>query len=231
MYCRKIVELNVEEVQLIGYSFSGVVALEVARRLLEFGINVFNLSIIEGGTIPENNFDELPLELIFIYAFDVNLENLGIEKIDIFDDIYTSTDINKNIFTTSSILNQLDIEKDKNIIKELSNMIQQDRFKKYHSIINEKQGQKLSTSSLFELYKVFRHSIEAQKYSPDLFFGDIDYYIAKGNKGAYKYVELLVERWKDVIIGDINKVYIDGDHYSCVQNENNAKQLALLIKR
>lgn len=231
MYCRKIVELNVEEVQLIGYSFSGVVALEVARRLLEFGVNVFNLSIIEGGTIPENNFDELPLELIFIYAFDVNLEDLGIEKIDIFDDIYTSTDINKNIFTTSSILNQLDTEKDKNIIKELSNMRQQDRFKKYHSIINEKQEQKLSTSSLFELYKVFKHSIEAQKYCPDLFFGNIDYYIARDNKGAYKYVELLVERWKDVIIGDINKVYIDGDHYSCVQNENNAKQLALLIKR
>lgn len=231
MYCRKIVELNVEEVQLIGYSFSGVVALEMARRLLEFGINVFNLSIIEGGTIPENKFDELLLELIFIYAFDVNLEDLGIEKIDIFDNIYTSIDINKNIFTTLSILNQLDTEKDKNIVKELSNMLQQDRFKKYHSIINKKQGKKLSTNSLFELYKVFKHSIEAQKYNPDLFFGDIDYYIARGNKGAYKYVELLVERWKDVIIGDINKVYIDGNHYSCVQNENNAKELAILIKR
>ncbi len=231
MYCKKIIELNAKEVQLIGYSFSGVVALEVARRLLELGINVVNLSIIEGGTIPENSFDELPLELIFIYAFDVNLEDLGIEKIDIFDDIYSSIDINRNILTLSNILNQFNTEEDKHIIIELSNMSQQDRFKKYHSIINRKQEQTLSINSLFELYKVFEHSIEAQKYNPDLFFGDIDYYIAKDNKGAYKYIELLVERWKDVIIGDINKVYIEGDHYSCVQNKNNAKQLAMLIKR
>lgn len=231
MYCKKIVELKVKEVQLIGYSFSGVVALEVARRLLELGINVVNLSIIEGGSIPENSFDELPLELIFIYAFDVNLDDLGIGKTDIFDNIYTSIDSNKNILTISNILNQFDTEKDKNIIIELSNMLQQDRFKKYHSIINGKQEQPLSINSLFELYKVFKHSIEAQKYNPDLFFGDIDYYIAKGNKGAYKYIEFLVERWKDVIIGDINKVYIEGNHYSCVQNENNAKQLAMLIKR
>ncbi|MGL5440729.1 MAG: amino acid adenylation domain-containing protein [Filifactoraceae bacterium] len=231
MYCKKIVELNAKEVQLIGYSFSGVVALEVARRLLELGINVVNLSIIEGGTIPENSFDELPLELIFIYAFDVNLEDLGIGKIDIFDNIYASMDIDKNILTTSNLLNQLNTEDDLNIITELNNMSQQDRFRKYHSIIDKKLKQTLSINSLFELYKVFKHSIEAQKYNPDLFFGDIDYYIAKDNRGAYKYIELLVDKWKDLVIGDINKIYIDGDHYSCVQNKENAKQLAMLIKK
>lgn len=231
MYCKKIVGFDVKEVQLIGYSFSGVVAIEMARRLLEMGINVVNLSIIEGGTIPENSFDELPLELIFIYAFGINLEDLGIRQIDIFDDIYTSIDTNKNILTISNILDHLNNEEDKNLIIELNNMIQSDRFIKYHSLINKKQKQALSMYSLFELYKIFRHSVEAQKYNPDLFFGDLDYYIAKDNKGAYKYIEHLVDKWKDSIIGDINKFYIDGNHYSCVQNKNNAKQLAMLIKK
>ena len=231
MYCKKILELNIKEVQLIGYSFSGVVSLEVARRLLELGVDVVNLSIIEGGTIPESSFDELPLEIIFIYAFNVNLEDLGIKKTDILDKFYTSIDDDKNILSTSNMLNQFTTEEDKNIIIELSSMPQQDRFRKYYSIINTKQEQTLSINSLFDLYKVFKHSIEAQKYNPDLFFGDVDYYIAKDNKGAYKYIEHLVERWKDVIIGDINKIYIDGDHYSCVQNRSNAKRLATLINK
>ena len=161
MYCKKIVGFDVKEVQLIGYSFSGVVAIEMARRLLEMGINVVNLSIIEGGTIPENSFDELPLELIFIYAFGINLDDLGIRQIDIFDDIYTSIDTNKNILTISNILDHFNNEEDKNLIIELNNMIQSDRFIKYHSLINKKQKQALSMYSLFELYKIFRHSVEA----------------------------------------------------------------------
>ena len=40
LYTQKILEENLDKVQIVGYSFSGVIAIEMAKQLLEAGIDV-----------------------------------------------------------------------------------------------------------------------------------------------------------------------------------------------
>ena len=79
------------------------------------------------------------------------------------------------------------------------------------------------------MYKIFIKSFNAQKFMPEIYFGDIDYYIAKDNVGAYKHFNILAENWKNIIIGDIRKFYIPGNHYSSVQGKSNSKVLANML--
>lgn len=81
-----------------------------------------------------------------------------------------------------------------------------------------------------ELYDIFKHSVEAQKYMPELIFVDLDYYIAKDNKGLYRHIVKLSDQWKEVVIGDMKKIEINGDHYTCLQDKENAINLAKCLE-
>ena len=230
IYYEKIMKHGFKNVQIIGYSFSGVVAIEIARSLLESGIEIDNLSIIEGGSISEINSDELTLEFVFLKAFKISVSDLKLQQISILDDIFKDSYSYENVLTVTSVLSKLRLESDREIIKNLNHKIQEERFDTYFRVLEEKKEKILSRRSFSELYKIFKKSFEAQMYIPDMYFGDIDYYIAQDNTGAYKHFNLLLDNWRDNVIGNINKYYIPGDHYSAVQDTENAKILAELLK-
>ena len=51
-YVKYIYEKGWKNIQLIGYSFSGSIIIEMARMLMEQNVNVDNVVIIEGGAYP-----------------------------------------------------------------------------------------------------------------------------------------------------------------------------------
>lgn len=63
LYTQKILEENLDKVQIVGYSFSGVIAIEMAKQLLEAGIDVEDVAIIDGCSIPVEIQDEIIYEL------------------------------------------------------------------------------------------------------------------------------------------------------------------------
>ena len=52
------------------------------------------------------------------------------------------------------------------------------------------------------------------------YFGDINCYLAKDNQGGYRYIEHYLDSWEEIIIGQFNKHYLPGDHYSIIEYEN-----------
>lgn len=225
-YYECIVRQDYKDVQLIGYSSSGTMAIEVARRLLESGINIKNLSIIEGGILPDIKYDEIILEFIFLRAFNIDLGDFEVKDRNVIDGL-----IKQNVnyllnLEVKDVIKNLKDQQDVRILKALQNKEQDERFHEYFKLIKDKQEKHITEKSFSELYKIFKKSIEIQKFVPDPYFGNIDYYIASDNIGIYKHFEKLMGNLSEIIIGDINRYDIPGNHYSSVQSLNNAKILA-----
>lgn len=225
-YIEKILEYEARKVQIVGHSFSGVIALEIARRLLEKGVEIINLSIIEGGTIPTNSYDELILELVFLQLYSIKAEDLNISQETFLGDLFKKGHNYDSILTIENLIKVLKDKKDQDVVLQLKKKEQSERFDKYYKLIKDKKLDKISKDSLFNLYEIYKKTFDAQSYVPDMYFGDIDYYVSKGNVGAFQHMPILIDMWNDVIIGNINKFEIPGDHYTCIASSENAKILS-----
>lgn len=226
IYSAAILSCEFDKVQIVGYSFSGLVAIEIARRFWEQGIDVENLSIIESGSMLDIDYDDLILEFVFLQSMNIYLNDLHIQKVEVFDDIFG----NKVELTVPALLKYLDLETDQQIVRDLDHMTQEERFDLYYKILEEKKENSITKKSLVEIFNIFKKSTKALTFIPDLYFGDIDYYIASDNKGAYKYFNLLLENWNSILVGEINKYHIPGNHYTAVQEYENAKVLGNYLK-
>lgn len=77
LYFDEIEKYNPNVVQIIGHSFGGMIALELAKRCLESGIDVVNLSMIESGIIPKNDYNDIYLEMIFMQSYGLHVEGIN----------------------------------------------------------------------------------------------------------------------------------------------------------
>lgn len=229
LYTEKILEQNLEKVQIIGYSFSGVIAIEIAKRLLEAGLEVEDVSIIDGGSIPIEIQDEVISELFFIGNIHVPLEKLGFENSDVFEKIFGRIVSDKK--DSISILDFRDSQISYDKLIELSELTQEERFRVYLSVSEDVSLQNTKFDVIMRLYKVFKKSFAALHFVPTVYFGDIRYFKTNERDGIYKYFEALLQSWDNICIGDFNIIEINGNHYSCLENPQNACELAEKIGR
>lgn len=225
---KELNKTNIDSVQIIGYCFGGVVAMELTRLFLKKGINVMDFTIIEGGSAKEIKYDDLLLEIMFLQAFDVTLFDLGIKQTDLMEGIYNNADVTE--VTLSDLISKLSNKNDINTLKSLQKEEQEERFDLYSNLINSKEHKKeLSKSSLLESFKIYKTSLKAQNYQPDIFLRDFNYVIAKDNTGTYKNFDKILDNWTEILMGEINKKYTSGNHYSCVENNDHIPKLASLL--
>lgn len=221
-YTSYIVEHNWKKVQLIGYSFSGSVTLEMARLLLEQGINVDSLIIIEGGTIPVSLESKIVIELLFLDSIGIPESVLGFKQKDILKTIFNIVQEKDLVKLNDSILRAaLIMEEDKKRLEELLNLEQNQRFEIYQQNIKNK-------TILKNIYPVYEKSLNALKIVPNIYFGDVTYCSVKERNGAFEGFNELMKQWDDVLLGNVEEKIIDGNHYSCM-NETYALDLAKLI--
>jgi len=64
---------------------------------------------------------------------------------------------------------------------------------------------------------------------PSPYFGNINYYIAKDNDDFFAQSFKLLKLWENAILGEIKVDYIGGNHFSCIENHNFAKELAIKL--
>lgn len=225
LYFDEIAKYNPNVVQIIGHSFGGMIALELAKRCLESGIDVVNLSMIESGIIPKNDYNDIYLEMIFMQSYGLHAEGINSQM----NNINEKTTIGK-IFkienlTTLEGFNCKDI-----LLLDFMKMKYQERFKLYSDIVYLTTGKSIEKEFLMFSYRIFKHTFEAQKYVPDIYYGDIDYYITKNNLGEYKHLDLLLKNLKNIILGTINIFYIDGNHFSIIKDEECINKLSLALQ-
>lgn len=138
LYYKEITEFDFENIELIGYSFTGVVTLELSRRLLESGRNIDKISIIEGGTVPSYDIDDLILEFVFLGAYGIGGFDLGFDTDDIFD--YKSEKLSnpEDILSLEKLINVIEGDKNRELLLELSHKEREDRFEMYCLLLTKK---------------------------------------------------------------------------------------------
>lgn len=227
VYAKIILDRKPVKVQIIGYSFSGSIAIEIARRLSENDIDVASLVIIDGGTLPVTVKEHIVYEWLFIDSMKINLQDLGFTTENVLEKAFLHMSRgNKKQLEADDFKEAFENEADLEIFKKLMNMEQLDRMV-FYSEIMERKGFAGFQANLLDTYcENFRHSFAALTFLPELYFGDIRYLSSRDKKGAYGHFNLLLEQWMDICIGEFKQYEIPGDHYSCVEGRENARILA-----
>lgn len=221
-YSQYLINSGWKNIQLIGYSFSGSIIIEMARLLVEQGVKVDNVTIIESGTIPIYIKSDLLLELLFLDSMGVSEKVLGIEQRELLKEIFNFvklenlTEVDDKIF--SSILCS---DKDRKRVSYLLDMGMKKRLDMY-------QKESKNDNNFQNLYPIYKKSFEALQITPNIYFGDITYCSVEEREGAYENFNALLEKWDDILLGNIKQKIIAGNHYTCMNLEN-AASLAKII--
>lgn len=227
VYAKAILDRKPVKVQVIGYSFSGSIAIEIARRLSENDIDMASLVIIDGGTLPVTVKEHIVYEWLFIDSMKINLVDLGFTTENLLEKAFLHmSQENKKQLEAGDFKEALENEADLEIFEKLMKMEQLDRMVFYEKIMERKGLARFSAELLDTYCESFRHSFAALIFLPELYFGDIRYLSSRNKEGAYGHFNLLLEQWMDICIGEFNQYEIPGDHYSCVEGKENARILA-----
>ena len=226
-YANAIISEKPVKVQVIGYSFSGSIAIEIARRLAENDIEISSLVIIDGGTLPVTVAEDTVYEWLFIDSMKICLADLGFTTDGLLEKAFLHmSGNNKKQLELTDFRAVLENDSDIELYNKLTAMSRIERMNYYCNAM-DKKGMSGFTGELLDAYcNNFTHSFAALVFLPDLYFGDIRYLSSKEKEGAYGHFDLLLENWKDVCIGEFDWYEIPGDHYSCVEDKKNSAVLA-----
>ncbi|MBQ7433953.1 MAG: amino acid adenylation domain-containing protein [Lachnospiraceae bacterium] len=227
VYAKAILDRKPAKVQMIGYSFSGSIAIEIARRLSENDIDVASLVIIDGGTLPVTVKEHIVYEWLFIDSMKLNLVDLGFTTENLLEKAFLHmSQQNKKQLEAWDFREVLENQADLVTFEKLMKMEQLERME-YYGDLMERKGFAGFRAALLDTYcENFKHSFAALTFLPELYFGDIRYLSSRDKEGAYGHFNLLLEQWMDICIGEFDQYEIPGDHYSCVEGKENAKILA-----
>lgn len=232
-YTKLLLERKVNKLQLIGYSFSGVIAVEMAKRLTENGVEVEDVVIIDGGSMPVDIQEELMYELLFIDNIHVTLSDLGFSNNELlekaFEKIMKDDKKTISIHDFEVVLNDTSADSSSNILNDLKNSTQKERFEIYEKLTEKNTGNIIPAPVIAKLYQIFKQSFCALQVIPDAYFGDIRYFSSKEKEGIFKYFKVLLKDWENVCLGDFTLEEIEGNHYTCIEERENAIELAKLI--
>lgn len=217
------------KLQLIGYSFGGVLVVEMGRRLMEQGISVENISVIDGGKVPVLLQGELVNELLVMDPIDITLEDLGFENKYVMAQIFNTMNSDENKYVTIDDIKSSLNEHDKKRADELYALTRNERIEMYADIYHRKMCVELEKEVIRRMILYFEHSMSSLDYDSDLFFGDIDIYTCRKKEGHFQRLNYFIENWKEVCMGEVNVIDIEGDHLTSIEDEKLAKNLAKLM--
>ncbi|WP_166924861.1 non-ribosomal peptide synthetase [Flavobacterium poyangense] len=226
-YCASIIANDPKKVQLIGYSIGSMVAVEMARRLSEKGIEVVDLCIIDAIRVPFKVYDDLFVEFRFLPNLGLTPADAGFGNMNgaIFMDWVTNTlQENRNELPEGAIFNiqgNSELVQISSVFNNMKAMSQSDRFDAYLSAMKRLSGREMPKELLERTYSTFAQNFKASRFISPPYFGDIRYFKAKeqGSTTATGINDDIVELWSEISLGKLQITEIEGDHLGCVDEE------------
>lgn len=235
-YTMRISENSPKQIQLIGYSLGGLIAVEVARRLLEKGVPLTDLVLIDSFPSLFEIEDDLIEEALFLEHFHITIDQIGYERVNrnaLYRGAVQLFERNNNcIPKAASITIGGDEELDKigKLFQHLSDINRKERFTTYTDIISKNTDEQIPVEVLETLFKVFHQSIKAARFRPRPFVGNIRFLAARDQHFFISGLEQDVfEFWSETCLGNLEVIKIDGNHMTCIEEEQQAYQVAELI--
>ena len=234
-YTQIILETGAEQIQLIGYCFGGWLATQCANRLVEHGKEIVDVILIDSQTVPWIIEDRLMIELMFLPNFSItledlevfancekpNLETMFVELIQTYGKIPEPLHpVLKNMEGCADFAEGM---------KALSEIDFHERFRLYAEYGSRKTGEQLSPAMLEGVFKAYCQTIRCCNGEMESYFGDIRFLNAKDNSNMFYSKDKNISYWSELCIGDMKITDVAGDHYSCVENPENAAEVCRLI--
>lgn len=225
-YAKLLVDKGYKSYELIGYCMGGWIAIETARKLMEYGVEVKNVTTISsslGSPIVDN---DLLLEAAFA--------NIAGAKIDeqigglIQEAIQKIAKTNGNKVITNEDLCNLD-GKYKELaehFKELSKLTAKERLDNIFKTINNPQEDiiKDNNKMLHIIYKLFYCNYRGiLAYKPEPYLGDVNALMVRDKSRHFFQADIGYSEedvWKEIVLGDLHLEYIGGNHQTCLEGEN-----------
>lgn len=226
-YCASIIENGAKQVQLIGYSIGSMIAVEMARRLSEKGIEVVDLCIIDAIRVPFKVYDDLFVEFRFLPNLGITPADAGFGEMNgkLFMEWVTHTlQKNKNELPEGAIFNlqgHHELVQVSSVFNTMKASSQSDRFDAYLDAMKRLSGREMPKELLERTYSTFAQNFKASRFVSPPYFGDIRYFKAKDQRTttATGINDDIVELWSEISLGKLHITDIEGDHLGCVGEE------------
>lgn len=234
-YVRKIEQLHYKNINLIGYCLGGILALNVAVKLLEKGIEVNNLFVIDSYPVSGKVEDQFIDEVIFLPNYQLMLSEV-LEDVDDFKVMEFITEVRKrnngNIpqNTFFNIIEKDSKMKNNSGLWEFVNSTKEKRFEAYAKAIEKKTCINVSAELLEATFEIYQHGFKGANVELPFYSGDICYLSAcEEQKYFFADKNQNLEMWNDICLGEFEVINVPGNHVTCIHSEENATLLAQII--
>lgn len=232
-YTDLIVKTEMKRIQLIGYCYSGTIAVEIAKRLIEKGVTVDDVCVIDGGSMPITVTEEFAYEMMFANIIGLSLEDFGFDSENVMESLMEDMVKQGNMLLKIDDILEYYLKNSgknpKSIFYELRKMKQEDRLVYYQQRYKLKMNKDFEMAAMVRLFGIFKQSFHVY-VTPGIYFGNIRYFSVREKVGMYKYLIEMISKWKDICMGDFSITAINGDHFSCIENAVYAEELSKLLK-
>ncbi|WP_035242665.1 amino acid adenylation domain-containing protein [Desulfobacter vibrioformis] len=235
-YAQYLAETGHRQVQLIGHCLGGFTAIEVARRLLEKGIDVLDLALIDSLPVPVRVDDDWILEIIFVFALGISLQECGfgdLNPVDLKTAITTIINSNPEKIPQGSVFSiggNPVLDRVRRMFQKLNTIELRQRFTAYGKAMQNVHGEDMPVEMLEGLYKAYNQAFKAAQFTPEPYMGDARFFLAEVTFGFLPSTHgAAIDFWRDIVLGDLKVTEITGDHNTSVEKEPHITDLSKLI--
>lgn len=235
-YVDLIIGLKKKKIQIIGYCVSGLIAVEIARRLKEEGIQVYDLTLVDSHPIHYKLQDDLLLEMMFLPSLGISMTQLDLEPITEQEFyaavLYLYRKFNKKIPNNSQKYLDEKYIKLKHLLNKLGDLGKNKRFEMYSQKASEKASNSFPVDMCHKLFEAYKKSFEAASYEPDIYVGDIHFLLAEETSSFLpNNDEMTLKFWRNICLGILTVEKISGNHITCMENRDNAAILSCILSK
>ncbi|GAA1880368.1 non-ribosomal peptide synthetase [Streptantibioticus ferralitis] len=234
-YAERLLAEGHTRFQLIGYCLGGLFAAEVARRLDERGVLVEDLILVSSHPVVIDVEDDVMIEMLFIPNLHISLEQAGFGEVDpdamvrAFMKVVEGHDGRVPKGALAEVGGDPELDRIAAYFRSLDAHTREERFVQYARAASEATGQEMPAEMVGAMFRVFRQSFLSARFTPAPYAGDLRFLRPHGASGfAPGMDETTLAFWREVCIGDMRVTDIEGNHFSCIE-EQNARQVAELI--
>lgn len=221
-----IIASGAKKVQLIAYCFISTVGIEIAERLLEKGIEVEDVVLVDGTRLDMTSETTFPRDIFFSILIGTDLNQWGIDPESfVIEYLQYIQDFNKKKLTDEDIIV---ISKRTNCTEKIQEYLRLTTTQKLEICKRHSNFGKTAELSIFErLFKIFDEGFHLEsEFHPAPYYGDVRYLKADNDQGLSRYFRIFSEDWTNCCIGNLTYTRIPGTHESCLANPEHATELA-----
>ncbi|GHG98886.1 non-ribosomal peptide synthetase [Streptomyces lanatus] len=220
-HVRRLTATGAERFRLTGYCLGGQLATEIARQLTESGAHVERLTVVSSSPPAFVCEDELLIEHAFARVLGADPEAAGYpgdeeELGAALRAVLDATPGRVPAGAFAALCGEARLEAVARRMRALGDVPQQERLA---AIARTLGGDGSEAAHVPGLYRVFRHAFAAGSlHTTQPYAGDITLVQPRGRlRFLAGFGQEADELWRDVCLGDLTVVDVDGDHFSCLR--------------